>query len=155
MKLKSIAVDPKAVEDGAWVKNLPEMGDLELKVRGQNSSVWKARRRKLINALPRNLRNRADGLPQTVEDNLLDTLLIEAGLLDWKNFELDDGAKPYSKELAAKTIKDPVYALFRDAVLTATVRVGTDEAEADEELAKNSATSSSGSFATGEVQPGS
>jgi hypothetical protein len=154
MKLSTIAVDPKAVEDGDWVKNLPEMGDLELKVRGQNSSAWKARRRRLLNALPRNLRNRADGLPQAVEDRFMDTLLIEAGLLDWKNLEFDDGAKPYSLELATKLITDPAYNLFRDAVLAATARVGAAEADADEDLAKNSVTSSSGNSATEEVQAG-
>lgn len=148
MKLSSIAVDPQAVEDGDWVKGLPEMGDLELKCRGQNSAVWKMRRRKLLNALPRNLRNRPDGLPQEVEDQLTNTLLLDAGLMDWRNLELDDGVKPYSRELAEKLIKDPAYALFRDAVLIATVRVGADVDTADEELAGNSRISSSGSLAT-------
>ena len=137
MKLSTIVVDPRAVEDGDWVKELPEMGDLELKVRGQNSSAWKALRRKLINALPRNIRNRSGGFPQKIEDEILDGLLLDAGLLDWKNLELDSGAAPYSRELAAKLIGDPSYNLFRDAVLTACMRVGGAADDADEELAKN------------------
>lgn len=154
MKLSNVRVNPKAVEDGDWVKNLPEMDDLELKVRGQNSSAWKVLRRKLINALPRNIRNRPDGLPQQTEDALVDKLLVGAGLLDWKNLELDDGVKPYSKELAEKLIKDPEWALFREAILTATVRVGTEVAEADEALSGNSVTSSSGNSATEGAQAG-
>lgn len=152
MKLSTIAVNPKDVEDGAWVRNLPEMGDLGVKVRGQNSSAWKAKRRKLLNALPRNLRNRPDGLPDAVNDRLIDSLLIEAGLLDWENmepgFEFGDGPQPYSRQLAEKLIPDPRFFLFREAVLAATARVGVAEEEADEELAKNSATSSDGNSAT-------
>jgi hypothetical protein len=143
MKLSTISVDPKAVEDGDWVKNLPEMGNLELKVRGQNSSAWKARRKKLINALPRNLRNRADGLPDAIEENMMSTLLIEAGLLDWRNLEL-----------ATKLIKDPATYLFRDAVIAATARVGAAEADADEQLAGNLSSSSDGSSATAGHQTG-
>lgn len=154
MKLSSVKVNPKAVEDGDWVKDLNEMGDLELKVRGQNSAAWKTLNNKLVRALPRNLRNRADGLPQEIQDRIVNDLLVGAGLLDWNNLELDDGPKPYSKDLAAKLIKDPQWALFREAVLTATIRVGTEVAEADEALAGNSGTSSSGSSATEGAQTG-
>jgi hypothetical protein len=154
MKLSTITVDPKAIEDGEWVKNLPEMGDLELKCRGQNSAAWKTHTRKLINQLPRKLRNRPDGLPPQVADDINNKCLIEVGLLDWKNLELDDGVHAYSKELAGQLIADPVYQLFRDACLIATARVGTADAEADEDLAGNSASSSRGSSATGEPQAG-
>lgn len=137
MKLSTIAVDPKAVEDGEWVKNLPEMGDLELKARGQNCAKWRKLQQTLIRELPRHLRNRPDGLPVDVQDSITNKLLARVGIMDWKNLELDDGVKPYSKELAEKLIADPVYQLFRDACVTATARVGTAIAEADEELAGN------------------
>lgn len=144
MKLFDIKVDVKAVEDGEWIKDLPEMGDLRLKVRGQNSAAWRFLHRKLINALPRNIRNRPDGLPIKVQDEIMSKLLVGAGLLDWKNLELEDGMKPYSRELAEKLICDPEYALFRDVVMLATARVGTADAEAEEELAKNSGKPSAG-----------
>lgn len=154
MKLSSVAVDPKAIEDGEWVKNLPEMGNLELKCRGQNSAAWRALLRKEINKLPRNLRNRPDGLPIAIQDKINNACLVGVGVLDWKNLELDDGAHDYSKELLAKLLADPVYQIFRDACLTATSRVGIEIAEADEELVGNSGNSSVGSSATAEVPTG-
>lgn len=154
MKLSSVAVDPKAVEDGEWVKDLPEMGDLELKARGQNSVAWRTHQRKLINALPRNLRNRPDGLPMKVQDGINSKCLIEAGIIDWKNLELDDGVKSFSKELLATLINDPVNQVFRDACFIATARVGTAETAADEELAGNSASSSAGNSVTAGAQTG-
>lgn len=157
MLLSSVAVDPVAVEDGDWVKDIPEMGDLELRVRGQNSSAWVERRQKLINALPRNLKNRTD-LPAVVSERITDTLLIDVGILDWKNmapgFEYGREPKPYSKELAEKLIKDKRFFLFRMAALFATARVGEAAYEADEELAGNSKNSSSGSSATEGQQVG-
>lgn len=137
MKLSTIAVNPTAVEDGEWVKDLPEMGDLELKVRGQNSASWRTLQRKLVTSLPRNLRNRADGLPMKTQDDMINKCLVGAALLDWKNLELDTGPVPYSRDLAEKLISDPAFQVFRDAVLAATVRVGTADAGLDEDLAKN------------------
>lgn len=137
MKLSTIAVNPTAVEDGEWVKDLPEMGDLELKVRGQNSAAWRTLQRKLVTGLPRNLRNRADGLPMKAQDELINKCLVGAALLDWKNLELDAGPVPYSRDLAEKLISDPAFSVFRDAVFSATVRVGTADAGLDEDLAKN------------------
>lgn len=153
MKISSVAVDPKAIEDGAWVKDLPEMDDLELKCRGQNSMAWRSVFRKEINKLPRNLRNRPDGLPLAVQDKINNKCLVEAGVVDWKNLELDDGPKPFSKELLAALIGDPSKQIFRDACFVATARVGTEAATADDDLAKNSVTSSDGSSATAEEHP--
>lgn len=154
MKLSSVAVDPKAVEDGEWVKDLPEMGDLELKARGQNSVAWRTKQRKLLNALPRNLRNHPDGLPMKVQDGINNKCLIEVGIIDWKNLEMDDGVKPFGKELLASLINDPVNQIFRDACFIATARVGTAATDADEELVGNSESSSAGSSATAEPHPG-
>jgi hypothetical protein len=151
MKLSTIAVDPKAIEDGEWVKDLPEMGDLELKCRGQNSVSWRRLQRRLIDQLPRSLRNHPNGLPVATQDMINNKCLIGAGILDWKNLELDDGVHPYSKELAEKLISDPVFQIFRDACFIATSRVGNAIAEADEALAKNSGNSSDGSSATAET----
>lgn len=153
MKLSSVAVDPKAIEDGEWVKDLPEMGDLELKVKGQNSSAWRAAQRKAFNALPRNLRNRPDGLSPKIQDQI-NTACLLACVIDWKNVELDDGPKDFSKGLLEKLISDPVYQVFRDACLVATLRVGAADAQADEDLAGNSESSSAGGSATAGAQAG-
>ena len=154
MKLSSIAVNPKAIEDGEWVGDLPEMDDLKLKCRGQNSMAWRVVSRKEIHKLPRNIRNLPDGLPLKVQDRINNRCLVEAGILDWENLELDDGPKPYSKELLEKLLNDPVSQIFRDACIVATARVGTAIAEADEDLAKNSGNSSDGSSATAEAPTG-
>lgn len=154
MKLSSVAVNPKAIEDGEWVKNLPEMDDLELFCRGQNSMAWRKVARKEINKLPRNVRNLPDGLPLLIQDKVNNKCLIEAGVIGWKNLELDDGIKEFSKELLTTLINDPVSQIFRDACFIATSRVGTAVAEADEELAGNSRNSSDGSSATAGAQIG-
>jgi hypothetical protein len=155
MKISSVDVNPKAIEDGEWVKDLPEMDDLELLCRGQNSMAWRNCTRREVNKLPRNIRNLPDGLPLKVQDRINNKCLVEAGILGWKNLALDDGPKEFSKELLEQLINDPVKQIFRDACLVATARVGTAAAQADEELAKNSGTSSAGSSATVEAQPGS
>lgn len=147
MKLSAVAVDPKAIEDGEWVTDLPEMDDLELKCRGQSSKLWRDEQQRLLRKLPAALRNRPDGLPNHVGDELNNKLLVKVGIIDWKNLELDDGLKPYSPDLLAKLLSDPVYQVFRTACLIATARVGTNTAAADEELAKNSPTSSHGNSA--------
>lgn len=166
MKIASVGMDPKAVEDGEWVANLPEMDDLKLKCRGQNSSVWRTLARKQINALPRNLRNRPDGVPMNVQDQINNKCIVGAGLLDWENMELgpqdwerlgmapQPNPVPYSRELAEKIINHPYYFLIRDACLIATTRVGAAAADADEELVGNSRNSSDGNSATQEPQAG-
>lgn len=154
MKLSTVAVDPKAIEDGEWVKNLPEMDDLELLCRGQNSMAWRTVQRKELNKLPRNVRNLPDGLPLKIQDKVNNACMIEAGVIGWKNLELDDGPKEFSKELLASLINDPVRQIFRDACFAAVSRVGISIAKADEELAGNSVSSSAGNSATAGAQTG-
>lgn len=148
MKLSTTKVDPKAIEDGDWIENLPEMDDLKLKARGQSSMAYRAVQRKELNKLPRNVRNLPDGLPLAIQDRITNKCLVDAGILDWQNMELDDGIKPFSKELLEQLVNDPVSQVFREACIVATVRVGAIVAKADEELLGNSASSSDGNSAT-------
>ena len=56
MELGEQRVDPKLREEGAWVSDIPEMGDLRLKVRGANNKAWEKRQDALISAVPRKMR---------------------------------------------------------------------------------------------------
>src|SRR5262249_32252980 len=126
-------IDPKKREDGAWISNIPEWGDLKVKVRGVGNRDWAKLEQKLISAVPR--ARRLNGLDAQDRDRINGILLRDTSLLDWKGVEDDDGkAQPFSKELANKYLTEPEYGPFRDAVLWAATVVaeqGQAEIEAD------------------------
>ena len=137
MDINSLAIDIEAVQEGRWVGDLPEMGDLRLRVRGFSSPKVQALRARKLRALPKKDRER-DGQPK-FEAALRVTaeVLHEAVLLDWEG--LTDGNKPlpYDADLARQWLTDARFQRFADAVATAAQIVDNGEAEATEELAGN------------------
>ena len=135
MRLSDIKVNPDAVQNGEWVKEIPEFEDLEVQVRGFDSSAYRLAQAKKIRLLPRGLRQ--NPTPE-VSDRMQSELLYEVVLLDWKNLIGDDG-KPivYSKEKAKELLADPQYRALRDAVAWAASVVGADRGDAREAAAKN------------------
>jgi hypothetical protein len=140
MKLVNMKVDHKRSEEGEWVKNIPEMEDLELHVRGSTCVAARLLRNKLVRALPAKVRNNPDGLPIEVTDAMESRICGEVLLLGWRN--LDD--IPYSKEKAEELLADPDLVTFRDAVNWAANRVGRQDAAAKEAETGNSETTSAG-----------
>ncbi len=133
MKLTAIKVNPAAIEQGQWIGDLPDMGDLKLKVRGIGNSDYRILQGKLLRAVPR--AQRAELTPEQ-QDEIAGKLLLETCLIDWQNVTDEASAEiPYSKELAADLLFKPEFARFRDAVAYAAATVGdqaADEQKADE-----------------------
>lgn len=132
MKLSDIARNVDQIEAGVWVKDIPSVGDLSLKVRGKDNADWRRMESQLIAAVPRGKRVNGRIAPEEV-DRITSTLLLDACLIDWRNLE----DKPYSKDLAATLLTDPQYRAFRDACLWAATLVADGQAAAAEDVAKN------------------
>lgn len=137
MKLSGLKVNLQALEQGAWVDNIPEMEGLRLKVRGVGNKDWRKLQSRLLDSVPR--KKRVGGrLDPDEQDRISTTLLRDTGLVDWDGLEDDDGKPlPYSKETAGKLLADPEMTRFRDGVLWACTMVAEQDAEHIEDAAKN------------------
>jgi len=137
MKLSDRKINVQAREDGAWVKDIPEFLDVELKVRGVGNRDWARMEQKLNAAVPR--QRKVNGLLQP-DDRLrvYGILLRDTSLLDWKGIEDDSGnPEPYSKEAANKYLTDPQYEAFVWACMWAANTVAEQRQEEIEQDAKN------------------
>ena len=144
MKLTDLEIDVDKLEQGDWVENIPDMGDLRLKVRGSGNSDFRALQQKLLRAVPRG-KLRDGRVPPEVQDAITGTLLLETVLLDWDGLADGNGEPiPYSREMAAKLLTEPKYRRFRDGVAWAADVVAERTKEDDEAMEGNSSASSSG-----------
>lgn len=135
MDLSEHRVDPKLRNDGAWVDDIPEMGDLRLKVRGSDNKEWLKRADALINAVPR--KKRINGLEPEDRNRISAICCRDHGLLDWANLKIGGVDVPYSKEKANELLTDPQWVEFRNAALWACNVVGTQiRAEVDADAGK-------------------
>ena len=136
MKLSDRKIDLQKREEGAWVKDIPEFMDLELKVRGSGNKDWARMEQKLIAAVPR--QRRVNGLEP--EDRLrINAILVrDTSLLDWRGIENGTGEPlPYSKETANQYLTDPQYEAFVWACVWA-ANVVAEQGQAEiEDDAKN------------------
>ena len=137
MKLSDVRVDASRGEMGDWVTEIPDMGDLALKVRAIGNSDWRQLAAKMHQAIPR-AKRMAGRIDLEEADRITNECLLQHGLMDWKNVE-GDGGKPiaYSKDAARKFLTDPDYRMFRDAVMWACGEVDRARTDAREEAAKN------------------
>jgi hypothetical protein len=137
MKLSDVAIDFNRVEQGEWVDNIPEMGDLRVKVRGVSNADWRRLQSKLIQAVPRNKRVGGQIDPEE-SDRITSVLLLETAVLDWSGIEDDSGnSVPYSKEQAREIVTNPTHRRVRDAFLWAASTVGDAITTRQEEQEKN------------------
>ncbi|APX83978.1 hypothetical protein BV511_04135 [Methylorubrum extorquens] len=138
MKLSSLKVDAAAIEDGEWIGNIPEMGDLEVRVRGLNNAKYRRLQTTLIDAVPR-AKRQGGRLDPDEQDRITASCLNATVLLDWRGLEGEDGQPvPYSKDLATDLLTKPEFRRFREAVIWAASQVGEERAAADEDDAGNS-----------------
>ncbi|MGQ4273394.1 hypothetical protein [Terrihabitans sp. B22-R8] len=129
MKLSTIKTDDTRRQTGDWVRNIPEMGDLELKVRGVGNDDYRRLQDKLIREVP--LHERRTGLLPATQDRVTVELQVETLLEDWRNFT-DDNDKPipFTKKKARELLEDPDFIMFRDAVAYAATVVAEIRDEA-------------------------
>lgn len=137
MEIGSLKRDAAGIEAGQWVGDIPNMGNLRLRVRGFSSpSVVTARSRK-ERAVERKERRRDGGLKPEAAMRVLSETLHEVVLLDWDGITEDGKPVPYSKELAKTWLTDPNMQPFNDAVSWAAMVVDNGEADKAEEIAGN------------------
>lgn len=137
MKLNAMKVNSRAIEAGEWVGTLPEMGDLELRVRGIGNTEYRALYTRLVDALPRT--DKVDGRPTPdAAERVVIECVVETILLDWRGVE-DDVGNPvaFNKDQARALLSDPDFRPFRDAVMVAAARVSDSRAADAEAAAKN------------------
>lgn len=137
MKLSAGKINVAALEQGAWVSDIPDMGELRLKVRGANNADWRELERKKIQALPREkkVRGMIDAKDQ---DDIASECLFQCGVLDWDGFEDDEGKPiPYSKELARDLCFNPEYMRFRMAFMWACNVVAEENKTEQDAIVKN------------------
>jgi len=136
MKISSLKVDVKKIEDGEWVDSIPGLEGVRLKVRGSSSKAWRQMSQRLVAAIPR--KKRANNVIDIDEQDRINRVVMrDVGLLDWAGIEDDDGnAIPYSKEKAGEYL-NAEYPDFRDGVLWACNQVGVANDEDAEATAKN------------------
>lgn len=145
MELTTVKVDTAKIEAGEWVKDIPGMGDLELRVRGLGSVVYRealARRQRTVK--PSN-----DGVRPIAESEAATAHAVaDALLLDWRNLTLNGQARGYTVELARDLLTNRDYVAFLDAVLYAAATLDASSAKVEETLAKNSDSGSAGAVKT-------
>lgn len=133
MKISDIAVDQKAIEEGAWVANIPELEGVRFKCRGFGNKDWRRQSMALVNAVPR--KKRIPFLDPEEADRINQVLILNHGLIDWDGITDDDGtAIPYDKKKAAEYLK---HQKFLDGVLYACNLVAEGISDDAEDLAGN------------------
>lgn len=136
MDLSGLKTNTAVIEQGGWVDNIPDMGDLRLKVRGRGNSKWRRLESQLMGSVPRG--KRLNGRIDTAEiDRIVAICIRDAGLDDWENLKDGDLVVPYSKEMAATLLTDPQYRAFFDACVWACAVVADGSAASLEDDAKN------------------
>lgn len=133
MKLSDIAIDVERSEGGDWVRDIPDAGELQLKVRGLRSKDYQQRIATQMAAVPRSKRV-AGRIPADVSGRIIGEAMAEHLLLDWRGLTDDnDQPLPFSKEKARQLLVDPRYTRFREWVSWAAAEVeelGADAVEA-------------------------
>ena len=129
MQLSELKQNSRAVEEGAWIDDIPGCGDLRVKTRGLNNADYRAAMERKLKAVPR--KERRAGLGPQTERRLQVECLVETCLQEWQNLQGANGPIPIAE--AKALLLDPDYEpLFQGCVYAAAV-VG-DEAAADQEI---------------------
>ena len=130
MKISQIKKAGAAINEGAWVENIPGLPGVALKVCGNANPKARTIAAEMISNLPRGKRNHED-LAKIERRQIAEVLLV-----DWKGIQDDDGgALACTPENIAKIMADDDLAVvFTEAVNYAASQVGeqiTADIEAD------------------------
>lgn len=145
MDIKSLFADHKNIQNGVWVKDIPDFGEVHLKVRGLRSPQYREALDRANRAVPRNKRD-VDGTPFLSERHRIAAqLMYEVVLLDWRGLTHEGVEVPYTRDLAKEWCTNPDYAQFADAVAYSAQLVDRGYAEELAEVVGNSKSESAGS----------
>lgn len=137
MDVNDLKKSPAKVADGDWVKDIPQMGDLELKVRGLGSTVYRETLARKLRAVPSKERERDGTISDAVEYPIRGQVLHECILLDWKGLENEGKAFPFDKDVALSWLMDPAFEDFHYAVMYAAGVVGKQRKDGSDDVKGN------------------
>jgi hypothetical protein len=137
MDIEDAEINNVSIEQGAWVDNIPEAGDLRLKVRGINNSDWARLNSSLAAAVPR--AKKPGGIIDAAErERIFDQCLLETCLLDWDNLHKGGQKLSYTPERARELLSNPrLRDWFRGALAHAATWVGKQAEEQAADAEKN------------------
>lgn len=137
MDISTIKKDPEKIDEGQWVSDIPDMGDLRLKVRGLSSVKFRNARAKLERAVVKKDRERDGSLKPSVAMRVMGEAMAETGLIDWDG--LTEGGNPvkYNKTLAREWLTNPAFESFLDACVWAARVVDAGEEDVEKEVSEN------------------
>jgi hypothetical protein len=117
MKLSASKVDSSAIEQGAWVSNIPSLPGIRIKARGIGNNDYRALQGKLMREFPKEKRD-ADGvIPIADQDAINGQLYLDTIVTDIDGITENDEVTPikYDKTLGAQLFTDPDYRVWRMA----------------------------------------
>ena len=134
MKLASLKIDSSKLQQGAWVGDIPGLGDIRLRVRGIGNDDYRRRQAELTAALPRHMRKEP-----AEQDKVMNTLIVETLLEDWEKVEGDDGKPlPFTADATLAILEDPDMRVFSDGVIWAAMAVSeARKADLDVDVGKS------------------
>jgi hypothetical protein len=138
MDIASLKRSTVKVEGGDWVENIPEMGDLRLKVKGLGNAEYKAVFNRLARAVPKKDRERDGSLKDAVLHDVRGQALHKAVLIDWDKLSNGGKSVEFDSALALQWLTDSEFEDFQFAVIYAAGVVGKERDEAGDDLSKNS-----------------
>lgn len=133
-----------AIKTGQWIGEIPQFGDVRLKVRGMTSELFTQTYSRLSRRVPAADRDRDGSLLPNVASNILGQALHSTILLDWENITDDGNSVEFDKALALRWLTELAYRQFADAVVYAAKVVDNGKVATQKALEKNSRKPSGG-----------
>jgi hypothetical protein len=134
MKLSSLTVNPTAIEQGDWVGDIPDCGDLRLKVRGIGNDDYRRMYQAKFVALTREQRKPAN--LAAAQEAIMAECLSATCLIGIENLE-GEGGTPVTMEDAQTMLLDPKYGPLRSAVFYAANLISQNAVGEQDAAAKN------------------
>lgn len=144
MDISNLKKSIDKVEGGEWVQDIPQMGELRLRVRGLGSEVYKQVFSRKQRAVVKTDRERDGSIKEDVLHRIRGEALHEAILLEWDGLTADGKPYPFDGDVALAWLIDPAFEDFQFATIYAAGVVGKERADRTEDLSKNSPASSAG-----------
>lgn len=137
MEVSALKRNSSRIEAGEWVGDIPEMGDLKLRVRGMQSTIYTTTYARLARAVERKDRDRSGALLPAVNILVLGQALYESVLFDWDGLTNEGEPFLYDAATALEWLTNPDFRNFADAVVWAARVVDNIRTDIKEDLEKN------------------
>jgi hypothetical protein len=140
MKLSSLKVNADTNQNARWVKDLPDLGDIEVFVRSINNPQYRRHQQALVRALSPNAKRK--GIVDPLEMDRINSICLAHDALcapGWRNLQDESGVDvPFDAKTAEKMMLDPEFRKFREGVFVAASQVDEENEEENKDTEKNS-----------------